>query len=268
MIRMLLCLSTAFVVLAFPDAQAADPLTESPPVNLIAHRGGVVDDVHIENSLAGLKAAIDRGYWMVEADVRQSKDGQLVVHHDHDFKRFYGDDRKVADLTWGDILKIRSRIGDARPLSFAEFARACREKIRIMVDAKAYTNLDSFCAAMLEALRENDLQDSAMFIGKPEIKERFKGKVRVSTTREALRAAVERGEDVAKLNFLFEHANRLDGPTIEFAESVRVPVVSINTFHYPPATHMDQAHADIGRLKALGVAHFQIDSVYDRWLLD
>jgi len=238
------------------------------PVKLVAHRGGVVDDRRIENSLAGLQAAVDRGYWMVEADIRQSKDGQLVVHHDYNFKRFYGDERKLADLTWDEIRRIRTPSDDVRPVSFAEFTAACRGKIRLMIDAKSYTNLDSYCEAMLTSLRNNDLLESTYFIGKPEIKARFKGKARVSVQRDAFRAAIAAGEDVARFYFLFEHANHLDEEIIRLADKVDVPVVvSINTFHYPPAKHMEQAQADIARLKRIGIVSFQIDSIYDRWLL-
>ena len=38
------------------------------PVRLIAHRGGVVNERIIENNLASIEAAVERGYWMLEVN--------------------------------------------------------------------------------------------------------------------------------------------------------------------------------------------------------
>jgi glycerophosphoryl diester phosphodiesterase len=52
-------------------------LAAAPPpgVKWIAHRGGVVDARYSENSPALLEAAIQHGYWMIESDIRETKDG-------------------------------------------------------------------------------------------------------------------------------------------------------------------------------------------------
>src|SRR5690242_14371906 len=113
---LLLCCSLA--------AQTAD----TPTIELIAHRGGIVDDHRIENNLPGIEEAIRRGYWMLEVDLRESKDGRVVVHHDPDFQRYYGDPRRVAEMTWNEIKSLRSTPGELRPLEFAEYAAACRGK--------------------------------------------------------------------------------------------------------------------------------------------
>ncbi len=134
-------------------------------MKLIAHRGGVVDSEHIENNLSGIAEAVQRGYWMLEVDIRESKDGHLVVHHDADFRRFYGDERRVADMTWDEIRALRSKPGNLRPLEFSEFAAACRGKIRLMLDTKGPDHDEAFFAALLEALRKNDLLDTAYVIG-------------------------------------------------------------------------------------------------------
>ena len=63
-------------------------------VRLIAHRGGIVSPKYAENSPAGLEAAIRRGYWMLEVDVRETKDGRLVVNG----AVFYGD--------WNDVQTV------------------------------------------------------------------------------------------------------------------------------------------------------------------
>lgn len=238
-------------------------------VRLIAHRGGVVDAQHIENSLAGLQAAIDRGYWMVEVDVRPTKDGKPLAHHDANFRKFYRHTGKAADMTWEQIRQLRSTPGNARPLLFDEFAAACRGKIRLMLDVKGPPQPEAYYHRIEKSLIENDLLKDAYIIGIPEAKRYFRGKARVSIQRSELQTAVENNEDLAGDCFLFEHADKLDADIIQLARGARVPVVvSINTFHYAPNEHKRRARADIDRLRALGVRLFQIDSVYDPWLLD
>lgn len=43
----------------------------------------------------------------IELDVRQSKDGVLVVSHDSSFKRLSGDSRKIKEMTSKEIEEIR-----------------------------------------------------------------------------------------------------------------------------------------------------------------
>lgn len=56
---------------------------------VIAHRGASAD--HVENTLAAFRGAADQGSDWVELDVRATRDGALVVHHDP----FYADGRVI-----------------------------------------------------------------------------------------------------------------------------------------------------------------------------
>jgi glycerophosphoryl diester phosphodiesterase len=239
---------------------------ESADVRLIAHRGGVVDRQHIENHLPAIEEAIRRGYWMLEVDIRESKDGQLVVHHDEDFRRFYNDSRRVAEMTWNEIKQLKSTPGNLPPLSFADYAAACRGKIRLMLDTKGDHHEPAFYQAILDTLRENDLLASALVIGNDESRRFFLGKAKVGANAKSLAAAIARGDDVAARYFLFAHADGFDAESIALCHQYRVVAVpSINTFHYPPDKHKARAAADIARLKEKGIAHFQIDSVYEEF---
>ena len=62
-----------------------------------AHRG-LHDSTKAENSLSAFSAAKERGYG-IELDVRLSKDGELVVHHDATLERVAGREGKVIDYT-------------------------------------------------------------------------------------------------------------------------------------------------------------------------
>jgi len=251
------------VVLALTIQLAA---ANAEDVRLIAHRGGVVDRAHIENNLPAVEEAIRRGYWMLEVDIRKSKDGHLVVHHDADFRRFYNDPRRVSDMTWDEIQQLRSKPGDLRPLSFAEYCAACKGRILLMLDTKGEHHDPEFYDSLLRTLKDNNLLASAFAIGNDESRRLLLGKAKVGTNAETLSAAAARGENVAEKYFLFAHAEAFDAATIALcAEHGVTPVPSINTFHYPADKHLQRAEADIERLKKLGVTHFQIDSVYEQF---
>src|SRR5262245_11181909 len=171
-------------------------------VKLIAHRGGIVDDRFAENSAPSLEAAIRRGYWMAEIDVRESKDGHLVVQHDPDFERFYGVNRNVSDMTWSEISRLRARPGNSRPLEFHELAALAKGRIQLMIDTKEPSHSEAFYSAMERALRDNGLLQGTFFIGTDEARKRFFQKARVSVERDELKAAMMRGEKTGQLYFL------------------------------------------------------------------
>jgi glycerophosphoryl diester phosphodiesterase len=54
--------------------------------NIIGHRGSKADGLP-ENTIASFKDAVSNGCQIVELDVWLSKDKQVIVHHDPDFRR-------------------------------------------------------------------------------------------------------------------------------------------------------------------------------------
>ena len=235
-------------------------------VRLIAHRGGVVDAHHPENSAGAAEEAIRRGYWMLEMDLQESKDGRLVVHHD-DFEKSFGVRQWPRQMTWEQIRKLRAAEDGSRPLEFSEYAALCRGRIQLMIDTKGPSHPRAFYETLEHTLRENGLLDGAYFIGTEEARAYFKGKARISVERAELQKKLDAGEETARLYFLFEHGTTLDAEGMALARRAGIPpVVSINEFHYAGKDHMQAAHADVERLRHLGLADFQIDSAYDIWL--
>ncbi|MBZ5602082.1 MAG: hypothetical protein LAO79_07240 [Acidobacteriia bacterium] len=241
-------------------------LCAETPIRMIAHRGGVVDAHHPENSASAAEEAIRRGYWMLEMDLQESKDGHLVVHHD-DLEKSFGVRKMPGELTWAEISKLHAAEDGSRPLEFHEYAAICRGKVQLMIDTKGPSHPRSFYESLERTLRENGLLEGAYFIGTAEARAYFKGKSRISVDREELQKKVDAGEDTSRLYFLFEHGTTLDEKGIALAKRAGIPaVVSINDFHYAGRDHMKGAHADIERLRRVGLTHFQIDSTYDIWL--
>lgn len=75
-------------------------------MQIIGHRGA--SGTEPENTIRSFKKAEQTGCDMVEMDVRQSKDGEIVVFHDHDLLRLFGDPRLIKDLSLAEIKRVSS----------------------------------------------------------------------------------------------------------------------------------------------------------------
>lgn len=71
---------------------------------MVAHRGANVDLP--EQSLAAYVAAIDVGADAIECDVRLTKDGHLVCHHDRTVNRTSDGKGAIAELTLAELQKF------------------------------------------------------------------------------------------------------------------------------------------------------------------
>jgi len=253
---------------SFLGVAAAAGLVAAPPsgIRWIAHRGGVVDQRFSENSPASLEAAVNNGYWMIESDIRETKDGRLITHHDPDFVRFYGDAHKVPEMTFAEVRRLRAKPGGTAPMSFAELVDACKGRLRLMLDTKEPSHPAAFYREMERELLRTNLLASAYVIGTEESRKHFHGKAKVGVTFARLKEAVAAGEQAARLYFLFEWGKTLTAEQVKFAQGQGVTVVpSVNSFHY--GADVEQSlrlgTADIRRLRPMGVTEFQMDSVYE-----
>lgn len=116
-----------------------------------AHRGLCGDDTEPENSLASYLACAKAGAPMVEVDIRVTKDGHVVLHHDSDvlrvtdFEARFGTTKsaKVSDLTLEEFHALRFK--DARCLDPAADLLRCRgASFDELLDATAESGLTFF----------------------------------------------------------------------------------------------------------------------------
>jgi glycerophosphoryl diester phosphodiesterase len=76
------------------------------PFAVVGHRGAKGECA--ENTLPCIKHAVNLGVDIVEVDVRETKDGELIILHDEDFKRVAGVEIKPKEFTLKEIKeKIR-----------------------------------------------------------------------------------------------------------------------------------------------------------------
>lgn len=75
-----------------------------------AHRG--VSQAAPENTLGAFQAAVDAGYEGIELDIRMSKEGELIVCHDHHLARLTCGHptspsiRHLRDMTWEELSQV------------------------------------------------------------------------------------------------------------------------------------------------------------------
>ncbi|MCG2590146.1 glycerophosphodiester phosphodiesterase [Rhodohalobacter sulfatireducens] len=234
--------------------------------NLIAHRGGVVDEHRAENSASAIKEAIKRGYRMLEVDLRKSRDGRIVVHHDPTFESDYGYSGAVAEMDWSEIKELRSKKDGHRPLLFEEVAKLAEGQVGLMLDVKGNDYGKDYYQKIEQILvRFNLLLDTFILSGS-EAQSYFKNKASLSAGFDKLIEQSKKGVDVKNLYHLFELGSNLDHAMIEKANELGVTVVAaINVFRYRQADEdvWDAARDDIERLMDLGISYFQVDSFYE-----
>lgn len=231
---------------------------------LIAHRGGVVDSVRAENSMPALEAAIKQGYWRVELDLRVTKDGVLILHHDKTFKKYFGVDKPATAMTWSEISKLRNKQGGSRVIKLEEALRACRGKMQVMIDNKIVGNDTVMLSDLIRLLKKYNLQEQALMIGTDESTEYFTGKIKLSCTRKQLEDNKKKPDYKPDHYYLFGNADNMTADDVAWAGREGIMVVGVvNRYRYRDEKDPDKViAADVETLKSWGVKYFQIDSEF------
>jgi glycerophosphoryl diester phosphodiesterase len=99
-------------------------------MHIIAHRGA--SGTEPENTIRSFKKAEEMGPDMIELDVRKSKDGQLVISHDSDLLRLFGDPRLIKDLPVSEIKRV-SKLTDREIPTMDEVLMAVVKPLNIHV---------------------------------------------------------------------------------------------------------------------------------------
>ena len=251
------------------------------PYRLIGHRGGVVEDKFPDNSAAALQGAAARGYAGVEVDIRETRDGVLVMQHDPDLTLNFADPRKIEEITWEQLRGLRSKVADQHVWKFEDVVRAAKSAgLILMLDSKDPHSPD-FVQKVEAVLKDQGMLDRCYIIGTADALKHFLGKAPVGLKYRSLRPKVEADATLAGSYFLFDEGRTLTEEMVRWAQSHHVKVVpSINVYHYyDPATMtgksrdvlagmiLPQAKRHIEQLQAWGVTEFQIDSEFDQWFV-
>ncbi|MBL9200857.1 MAG: hypothetical protein JNL39_10140 [Opitutaceae bacterium] len=264
------------LLLLLAPAVAAAPAARH---RLIAHRGGVVEGKFPDNSAAALQAAVARGYGMIEVDIRETKDGVLVMQHDPDLRLNFGDARRIFETPFAALKALRTTVAAQPLLTFDELVAAAKAAgLRLMLDSKNPHSPD-FPRKVEAILARHGMVGSCYVIGTGDAMSHFLGKALVGFKYHSLRPRLEADPSLKEKVFLFDEGRTLTAEMVRWAQVQGVKVVpSINVYHYYDAATMagksraeleqlilPRAKAHIDALKALGVTEFQIDSEFDGW---
>lgn len=107
-----------------------------------------------ENSLAGFRAAAEKGYG-IELDVHLTADGQLVVHHDDSLKRLTGEDVRIGSSELEKVRACRLPNGEAVP-TFDEVLETVAGRVPLIVEVKVEGNADALSQAVYERMQRYD----------------------------------------------------------------------------------------------------------------
>lgn len=122
--------------------------------NLIAHRGYHNNKKGIpENSVLAFKKAIDNNY-LIELDVRLTKDKKLVVFHDGNLKRVCGVNKRVKDLTYRELLKYNLFNTTLKVPLFSDVIKLVNGRVPILIETKYHNRY-----GVLEKILINELSN-------------------------------------------------------------------------------------------------------------
>ncbi|MEY3734528.1 MAG: hypothetical protein RL347_1887 [Actinomycetota bacterium] len=122
-----------------------------PDFRAYAHRGGSREAP--ENSLTAFRHAVCVGFLHLETDVRPTRDGVAVLHHDATLDRTTDGRGPVRDLLWRDLAHVHHSDGTT-PLRLEELLEAL-PGTHITVDAKEEASV----LAIADAVRRTGCHD-------------------------------------------------------------------------------------------------------------
>lgn len=148
---MLLLIFAGYLFLIAPDIRKRKLHVPAVFFRPYAHRGLHDGPDHIpENSLPAFQRALEKGYG-IEMDVRLTRDGQMVIHHDASLLRMCGKDVKIAALTLEEIRRYRLGSTGEKIPTLEEALDAIAGKTPLIVELKHDRIGDTHLAQMLYA---------------------------------------------------------------------------------------------------------------------
>lgn len=145
--------------------QSSMQLTMFRTPTITAHRG--LSAHAPENTLYAFSDAIEAGADYIELDVQQTKDGELVVLHDHNLKRTTGVNREIWDMTYAEIRDLDagswfdSAYANARIPTLAETLQFVDGRVQLNIEIKPTEHTtDTLEADVAELITAYDYADS------------------------------------------------------------------------------------------------------------
>ena len=144
-----------------------DILHNAKTAKIIAHRAGGF--LASENSIDGLKVAIENNCFGAETDIQRTKDGYYIINHDDDFKRLTGVAKAPKDMTLAEIreLKIEDTTGSGKILqvpTLEEFLDTIKGKIILFIELKGATADKQMVDDVVRIVKEKGCEKDVVLI--------------------------------------------------------------------------------------------------------
>lgn len=120
------------------------------------HRGAAA--IEPENTLRGIRRAIEIGVDQIEIDVHLTKDNELVVMHDETVDRTTNGHGRIRDLTFDEIRGLDAGKGEVVP-TLQEVIDLTRDQVILQVELKGL----GVEHKAVETVEEADVIDSVVF---------------------------------------------------------------------------------------------------------
>lgn len=135
-IYIIFALIVLWLIAIRPDNSRRDRMAEFSKV-YIAHRGLHDNNGDApENSMAAFRKAVEAGYG-IELDVRETKDGQIVISHDDNLMRTTGMNRKISEMNYSEFRDVPLFHSNEHVPLFREVLEMIDGRVPVIVEIKS-----------------------------------------------------------------------------------------------------------------------------------
>ena len=134
--------------------------------SVTAHRGGA--KFVPENTMYGVKYAIESGSDYIEIDVQLSADGEVFLLHDTNLKRTTGANKMAYNLTYEELSKLDagsyfdSSFSDAYIPTLDEVLTECKSKINLNIEIKSSRRGEELVTKVLELIDRHEMREQCV----------------------------------------------------------------------------------------------------------
>ncbi|MDX1372761.1 MAG: glycerophosphodiester phosphodiesterase family protein, partial [Nitrososphaeraceae archaeon] len=158
--RLYILISLLILILAIVIYWPVNALKKlDTPENLIfAHRGYLENAT--ENTKLAFSLADSLGFKAIETDIQQTKDGHLIILHDDNTQRLFGDNRQVKDLDLDYFIQNNIKNTDQKVLTLRQFFESYGHQFKLYLDVK--TRNVGVADSLISLIQEFELSDEVI----------------------------------------------------------------------------------------------------------
>lgn len=130
-------------------------------ISIAAHRSNAVSTP--ENSLSGIRTALEKNIEFIEIDVQLTKDGEVVVYHDISLRRLTGQSHNISELTYKDLSEIDIGIGYSNEFegeripTLDQVLKEVKGKSKLIVELKSYGAKEELVENVVKTIEKNNM---------------------------------------------------------------------------------------------------------------